>query len=653
MKKIDTIKTDELGAILHAQFTKVKGDRHQVEERFLRSLRRYKGVYSPEEEANMPENKSTHHGRATRIKVKSATARLMDLVFPAGSDKNWDLGPTPVPDMAADPELIYGLAQQLQRVPTKDEIRIANAAKAATAARLMAQEIQDQLAEAKYRKLMKLVIQSGNLFGTGILKGPLVNRTYKKTWTLDPESGWVLQNEPKLAPSIDFVPIWEMYPETEATSFFEATYNYQRSVMPKHQVLGLAARPDFSSKKIKAYLKEHRDGDTTMLPWELELRRLGWNLTGNSVKSKRFEILERWGTLDAETLATVGLELPDDEQDEYWANVWLLGTSIIKMEVQPIMGMQMPYFAYYWDKDETSIFGEGIAGIVEADDSGLNASTRAMLDNAAVTAGPILEANVELLHPDENPNDVHPFKVFQRIGVGNEAQYPAIREIPLTSHTNEYLSLISHFSQNIDEATMPAYMHGENPQKGSIGRTSSGLGMLMSAAQTTFKDQLFSLDDDVQQPFIEAMYHWNMQFNPKEEIKGDFNVIVKGTSSLVAREIRAQNLDQFANSTLNQFDAPFIDRQALNVQRAKVLELGDDVVKSPEASILAMAQQLLREGMPDGQVQTAPNTAPNMPVGGNEPNPVNSPEQAFVGNDSIPSASPFPGATPQRGMGGG
>jgi hypothetical protein len=651
MKKIDSINTDDLGAILHAQFTKVKGDRHQVEERLLRALRRYKGVYSPEEEANMPENKSVHHGRSTRIKVKSATARLMDLVFPAGSDKNWDLGPTPVPDMAPAPELVFALAQQLQRMPNAEELRIANAARAAKAAKLMSHEIQDQLTEAKYRKLMKLVIQSGNLFGTGILKGPLVNRTYKKTWTLDPASGWVLQNEPKLAPAIDFVPIWEMYPETEATSFFEAAYNYQRSVMPKHQVLELAARPDFSSKKIKTYLKEHRDGDTTMLPSELELRRLGWNLTGNGAKSKRFEVLEYWGTLDAETLSQIGLDLPDEEQDEYWANVWLLGPQIIKMEVQPIAGMQMPYFAYYWDKDETSIFGEGIAGIVEADDSGLNAATRAMLDNAAVTAGPILEANVELLHPEENPNDVHPFKVFQRIGVGNEAQYPAIREIPLASHTNEYLALIGHFSQNIDEATMPAYMHGETPQKGSIGRTSSGLGMLMSAAQTTFKDQLFSLDDDVQQPFIEAMYHWNMQFNPKEEIKGDFNVIVKGTSSLVAREIRAQNLDQFANSTLNQFDAPFIDRQALNVQRAKVLELGDDVVKSPEASILAMAQQLLREGMPDGQ--TTPNAAPGMPSGGAGANPVAPPEQAFVGSESIPSASPFPGATPQRGMGGG
>jgi hypothetical protein len=134
----------------------------------------------------------------------------------------------------------------------------------------------------------------------------------------------------------------------------------------------------------------------------------------------------------------------------------------------------------------------------------------------------------------------------------------------------------------------------------------------MSAAQVTFKDQLFSLDDDVQGPFLESAYHWNMQFNPKQEIKGDFNVVVKGTSSLVAREIRASNLDQFANSTLNQFDSPFIDRHALNKQRAKVLELGDDIVRDKEQAFLLMAQQALAGGLENAPAQNG-NPQGNMP----------------------------------------
>lgn len=582
---------DALGLKLQAQYSQAKSDRSEVERRWLEDLRQYKGVYNPDEESRIPVGKSRTFTRMTRVKVKSSTARLMDLVFPAGSEDNWSISPTPVPEMDDNQQMLAMVIAQLGRMPTRSELRILQKQQAEIAAHLMENEIKDQLIDVKYRKLMKLVIQSGNLFGTGILKGPLVNRSYRKAWTLNPDGAWALSNVPTLAPFIEFTPVWEMYPDTMATTFSEARYNYQRSIMPKHMVLDLATRPDFSSKKIKQYLREHPDGDTTMLDWELELRRLGWNLTGNTQKGKRYEVVEYWGVLDAQELIDLGLTLPDESMEEFWANIWLLGHNVIKVDVQPIDGMQLPYYAYYWDKDETSIFGEGIPAVMRDDQKALNASTRAMMDNAAICAGPQIEVNLDLLHPNEDPRDIHPFKVWTRSGVGQEAQYPAIRSIPLESHTQEYMALANFFANNIHEATIPSYMHGEATSKGSVGRTASGLSMLMSSAQVTFKDQLFSLDDDVQRPFIEAMYHWNMQFNSKEEIKGDFNITVKGTSSLVAREIRAQNLDQFANSTMNQFDAPFIDRHALNKQRAKVLELGDDIVRDKDQALVLLAQQ--------------------------------------------------------------
>ena len=636
--------TDGLGRKLYSQFTQAKADRLSVELRWLDDLRQFKGVYNPDEERRLPAGKSRVHTRMTRIKVKSATARLMDLVFPAGSDDNWSFEPTPVSDLTPSPEVMQTLIQQLQRMPNEDEVRIAVQAQADKACKLMEKEVRDQLVEAKYRKLIKMVINSGNLFGTGILKGPLVNRTFKKIWALDAEGNWALNSVPKLTPFIDFTPVWEMYPETLATAFSEARYNYQRSVMPKHMVLELAARPDFSSKIIREYLMEHPDGDAQMLDWEIELRRLGWNLTGNTTKGKRYEVLEYWGIIEANELIDMGLEVPDDSQDEFWANVWLLGPNVIKIEVQPIEGMQLPYFAYYWDKDETSIFGEGIPSVIRDDDTSLNAATRAMQDNAAICAGPITEVNVDLLHPDEDPRDVHPFKTFLRTGVGVEAQYPAVREIKLDSHINEYMGLAQFFANNIHEATIPSYMHGEATSKGSVGRTASGLSMLMSAAQITFKDQLFSLDDDVQGPFLEAAYHWNMQFNPKSEIKGDFNVVVKGTSSLVAREIRATNLDQFANSTLNQFDAPFVDRHALNKQRARVLELGDDIIRDKDQAFLLMTQMALANGTnPTGNAQGTqqPNQGAAAPqaLGGGETTPQIPSGQEIApagGSDNIP-----------------
>lgn len=605
--------TTSLGAKLRGQFETVKGERLEVERRWLSDLRQFRGFYEPEEEQRIGATKSKSFTRITRIKVKSATARLMDMVFPAGSEDNWSITPTPVPDITPSPDIIAQVTRQTGQVPTGEQLRMIIEEQAEHASKLMEQEIKDQLVEVKYRRIMKQTIQSGNLFGTGVLKGPLVNRSYRKQWTLNPDGSWALINTPKTLPFIEFTPVWELYPDTSATSFADARFNFQRSIMPKHTVLELAKRKDFKRDEIIEYVKANSDGDAQPTHWEQELRRLGWNISTCTPKSKRYEVLEFWGVIEAQELIDLGLQLPDDTMQEYWTNAWLLGSKIIKIEVQPIEGMQLPYYAYYWDKDETSIFGEGIPSIMRDDQSAFNASTRAMMDNAAICAGPQLEVNVDLLHPDENPRDVHPFKVWLRTGVGAEAQYPALRAFNLPSHTAEYMQLANFFMNNINEATLPSYLHGEATSKGSVGRTATGLSILMSAAQITFKDQLFSLDDDVQRPFIEAMYHWNMQFNPKEEIKGDYSIVVKGTSSLVAREIRAQNLDQFAASTLNQFDLPFVDRHVLNKQRAQVLELGDEIIRDKDQAMALFIEQLVNNAERTG---TAPFRADTSASGG-------------------------------------
>jgi hypothetical protein len=199
-----------------------------------------------------------------------------------------------------------------------------------------------------------------------------------------------------------------------------------------------------------------------------------------------------------------------------------------------------------------------------------------MLDNAAVAAGSQFEVNIDLLEPGEDPTAVFPRRVWRRTGVGAEAQYPAIRSVDVPSHTQEYLVLAQKFETNIHESTVPSYMHGETDR--GVGRTVGGLSMLMSTAQTSLKDQLTVLDDELIEPVINAMYHWNMQFSDREDIRGDFNVSIQGTGSMVAREVRSQALEQFAAATVNPIDAPYIDRLLLNKERAKALELPESLV---------------------------------------------------------------------------
>ncbi len=95
------------------------------------------------------------------------------------------------------------------------------------------------------------------------------------------------------------------------------------------------------------------------------------------------------------------------------------------------------------------------------------------------------------------------------------------------------------------------------------------------------KDLITNYDEGVTRTFMEALYRWNMQFNPDDSCKGDFDIKARGTASLMAKEIRAQQLDQFANATANPMDAPYIKRVELLRQRAEAHDLSN-VIKTEE-----------------------------------------------------------------------
>jgi hypothetical protein len=570
--------TSNLGTKLRGRFSEVKRLRVGMELRWLDDLRQYRGIYSPEIKLD-PELSQTYY-RMTRIKVRSITARLLDLLFPAGHEYPWSLDAGQTADMPVDPEAIMQAQMLLMRPLAPEEMEAMQLETANQRAKLMEKEIRDQLTNLEFRKLLRAVVHSGNLYGTGVLKGPLVQEQVVKHWAADGMGGWLPQEETHNAPYLEFVPVWDVYADPDAVDFKEATYVFQRHVMTKPELRKLAGRPDFERDAIFSHIQDNPDGDCRFELFETELRLMGYQSRSIHPRSRRYEVLEYWGVVDGRDLEDLGMtgEM-EDVTGEYWVNAWLLGDKVIKLAINPIDGVTIPFMSYYFEKDETNIFGDGVAWILRDDQDALNASIRAMLDNAAVSAGSQFEVNIDLLDPSEDSQAIYPRRVWRRTGVGAEAQYPAIRAVDVPSHTNEFLVLAQKFETNIHESTVPSYMHGETDR--GVGRTVGGLSMLMGTAQTSLKDQLVILDDDVIKPLLQALYHWNMQFNPREDIRGDFLVNIQGTSSMIAREVRSQSLEQFAAATANPLDAPYIDRKLLNQERAKALELPQNLVLDP------------------------------------------------------------------------
>jgi hypothetical protein len=597
---------DALGVELLAEFSRAELERRLTEERWLQDIRQYRGRYDPDVLAAIGPNRSKAFVRKTRVKVKTINSRVADLLFPAGGEKNWEIDSTPVPSVSKEQramaaaeltKMAHAQAQaqadaQAQQqgqpgiqVPPPGKVPpqavdqfILNLVKAAS--KKMSKVIEDQLVEARYKDVCLKTIHSGHLYGTGIMKGPLVERKIRTTF-VQTVKGWEAKNESYVVPFVDYVPIWRFYPDMNATDLDQCKYVYERHNMTRADLVELSKRKSFNTQKIVDYVKAHPDGEIKLRYYDNELRIIGERTANQGNKQNQYEILERWGYIDGAKLKSVGVNVPEERIHEtFFSNVWILPNGeVIKAVLQPINGVTWPYHMYYFDKDETSIFGEGVAAIMRDDQTMLNASVRMMLDNSAIASGPMLEVNPGLLANTDRMDEMYPWKIWFR----NSAQpgQRAVESIQLESKLGDLSGMADRFDNNIDETTaIPRYMSGENVGSGAAG-TASGMSMLLGAANIAIKDLISAWDEGVTRPFLTSLYRWNMQFHKDNAIKGDFDVKARGTSSLVAREVRAQQLDIFSQAVANPMDAPFVKRDALLRQRAEAHELSD-IVKTQE-----------------------------------------------------------------------
>lgn len=607
-----------LGKKLHSQFIEVSGKRSGYEDRWIKDLRQYKGIYDPDILAKIPEDKSKSFIRETRTKIRTIDARLMDLLFPANGEKNYGILPTPVPVLPAEQEqkIIKMITEVLKAsgehgAPTQEQMDIAKKSYVSESCKQMEKEIDDQLAEIKYRGIIRNVLHSGNLYGTGWLKGPLVNQVFEKRWSLS-DGSWKLSNTPIDRPYAEFKPIWAIYPDLSATEIEDCRFIYERHIMPRHKLMELTTREDFMGDKIREYIRDNPEGKATTHTYETTLYNLS---ESNDTKPKslnegQYELIEYWGYVTGKDLLDLDFAkyYPDVEDallNEYAVNIFLLGDEIVKLAIEPVAGVVLPYYAYYFDKDETSIFGEGIATIMRDPQRLVNASIRAMIDNASHCAGPQYEVNMDLLAEGEDATDAGAFKIWMRTGKEADiAGKEVVRVKQIQSYTPEFMQMHTLFSRLGDEVTIiPRYMQGDARVSGA-GRTASGLSMLMGQANVGLSDLIKMFDDGITKPFISAMYNWNMQFNTRDDIKGDMKIVARGSTALMAKEIRAQQIQQFLQMTLNDVDRMWVKRGNLLREWANSTDIGaENMVNTQEEydAIMQKQQAMLAEQMKQHQ----------------------------------------------------
>jgi len=175
-----------------------------------------------------------------------------------------------------------------------------------------------------------------------------------------------------------------------------------------------------------------------------------------------------------------------------------------------------------------------------------------------------------------------------------------------------------------------------------VGRTASGISMLMNAASGSIKNVIKNVDDYLLRPLGEGFFRFNMQFDFDPEIKGDLEVKARGTESLMANEVRSQRLMQFLQIASNPALAPFAKFPYVIREIAKSMDLDPDKVTN-NMSEAALQAEILKGMQAQQQQQNAPAGADAMdPTGAGGGN-------IGVGQAPVPGEQGFSGNAQQQG----
>jgi hypothetical protein len=547
------------------------------------------------EPTQVPEGVAEHVHIETNPQLKEgAAAPDMGSMFGFKGDGK-DLPPGATPQSLLD--RLGPLAEMLQNETVKEGAGVTPSqltfSPAMVAAKKMEKKILDQLEESGANKQLRSTAFEMALFGTGVLKGPFaIDKEYPK-WSEDGEYSPVI----KTRPATSHVSVWNFYPDPDASNMDEAQYCIERHKMSRSQLRALKQRPMFRNNVIDQVVEMGESYDKEY--WEDDLSDYTPNLGVD-----RFEVLEYWGSVETEFLIENDIAIPPQFKDvpELQANIWYCNGKILRLVLNPFKPVRIPYYAVPYELNPYSFFGIGIAENMDDTQTLMNGFMRLAVDNAVLSGNLVFEVDETNLVPGQDLT-IYPGKVFRRQG-GAPGQ--AIFGTKFPNVANENLQLFDKARVLADESTgMPSFSHGQTGVSG-VGRTASGISMLMNAASGSIKTVIKNVDDYLLRPIGEAFFGFNMQFDYDPTTIGDLEVKARGTESLMANEVRSQRLLQFLQVVQNPTLAPFAKMPYIVREIAKSMDLDPDLVSNnmEEAARQALVlQQMQPQQPPAGPAQ--------------------------------------------------
>ena len=521
--------------------------------------------------SNTPKTDKRPTPNIVRTKCDTAIANSVSMQF-AGDEKNWNLFP---PANNSDP-LVSAACQNMER------------------------EIQAQLSACNYATEARRAMEDRVILGTGIMKGP-VNTGKLRTRYVKQGASWIPSVEYDFQPTVVSVRPWRFYPDMDVTDFKDSQDALEYHPKTAMELAQLREHPGFDAAAI-SFILDKSNGLSASAYNEVALPSIAAEVWASPYMYRdRYSVIEYHGPVSFDDICKLGLN-PTYESPtmEYYGEVWVCCGKVIRMELENIEGhYETPYSVAVWKRDPTSVFGFGHPLLLADAQRVTTQAYHMILDNASLTSGPQMSMYQQFIEPVDGDYTIRPNKVW----LLKDSSVSITDAINFFTPTNvignimPVLELARGFAE--EESATTAIAAGlASPQN-----VESATGQLVMAHQsTTILDFLAEeWDDQVTEKLIRRFYAWNMQYNEKEDIKGDYIIDVKSSSEYKNKQMHIRDLERLQMETAqNPAMAMWINQDALAKARLHLMQIPDaTIIRTPEQYAQHLEQQ---QQQPDYQM---------------------------------------------------
>jgi hypothetical protein len=416
--------------------------------------------------------------------------------------------------------------------------------------------ISDWHSECGYNGEVRRVIESAARIGVGILKGPHPTK-HRSRKTIQKDGAWGVEVEIKTSPASSYISAWNFYPDYPAcgNDIQRGSFVFERDDITRKALSDLrGGELGYIDEMINMCLEEGPSPDTNE----------GKTKEYAPSETDMFEIWYYYGFVSKDDMEAAGCECSNEYEP---CIVTMVNNRVIKITLSVLDTGEFPFDVMVWQDRLDHWAGIGVAEQISTCQISLKGAVRALQDNMALSSGPQVIVDSSKIEPADGKWVITPRKLWRKRvdSDGIDDVSKAFTIVSIETRQVELLNIINYWTKTAEEVTgLPMLLQG---QVGGAPETLGGQQIVNNNGSTVLRRIVRTFDDRVTEPHLGRYYEYLLLHGP-EYAKGDFIVRTRGSSALIERETKKQEIMQLLGASLNP---------AYDVNPAKVMT---EVLKS-------------------------------------------------------------------------